>query len=162
MPVLLEKPFANTTDECFAFVDKLSSLPDGGAKLVNVGFNRAFDPAARAAAGWSEGGLIGDLQQSLLGLHHRLERVCGTGERLKTPGISPALEGGQTGGTDARIAVGGDGGRTAEHVEALHHHEVGGQDVGVGSPSLPTTPGDERGGGPADDEEARTELHAAQ
>jgi len=83
VPVLLEKPFANTTDECFAFVDKLSSLPEGGAKLVNVGFNRAFDPAARAAAGWSEGGLIGDLQQS----HHVHQQKNPRTRKSTAPGI---------------------------------------------------------------------------
>jgi myo-inositol 2-dehydrogenase/D-chiro-inositol 1-dehydrogenase len=65
-PVLVEKPFANSIEEA---ADFCRSLGDGGNRLVQVGFQRHFDPAARTALAWLSGGRIGTLQQS----HHVLQ-----------------------------------------------------------------------------------------
>jgi myo-inositol 2-dehydrogenase/D-chiro-inositol 1-dehydrogenase len=65
-PVLVEKPFANSIAEAADFCDRLGEGPD---RLVQVGFQRHFDAAARVALGWISSGRIGALQQS----HHVLQ-----------------------------------------------------------------------------------------
>ena len=65
-PVLVEKPFANSIEEA---ADFCGSLGEGANRLVQVGFQRHFDTAARAALGWLSSGRIGTLQQS----HHVLQ-----------------------------------------------------------------------------------------
>jgi myo-inositol 2-dehydrogenase/D-chiro-inositol 1-dehydrogenase len=65
-PVLVEKPFANSIEEA---ADFCGTLGDAASRLVQVGFQRHFDAAARAALGWLSAGRIGALQQS----HHVLQ-----------------------------------------------------------------------------------------
>jgi myo-inositol 2-dehydrogenase/D-chiro-inositol 1-dehydrogenase len=65
-PVLVEKPFANSIAEAADFCRMLGDVPN---RLVQVGFQRHFDAAARAALDWIASGRIGRLQQS----HHVLQ-----------------------------------------------------------------------------------------
>jgi myo-inositol 2-dehydrogenase / D-chiro-inositol 1-dehydrogenase len=65
-PVFVEKPFANSIAEAADFCGRLGEYPD---RLVQVGFQRHFDAAARAALDWISSGRIGALQQS----HHVLQ-----------------------------------------------------------------------------------------
>jgi myo-inositol 2-dehydrogenase/D-chiro-inositol 1-dehydrogenase len=65
-PVFVEKPFANSIAEAADFRGKLGS---GANRLVQLGFQRHFDAAARAALAWVSTGRIGELQQS----HHVLQ-----------------------------------------------------------------------------------------
>ena len=65
-PVFVEKPFANSIAEAADFCARLG---DGPNRLVQVGFQRHFDAAARAALKWISSGRIGTLQQS----HHVLQ-----------------------------------------------------------------------------------------
>jgi len=65
-PVLVEKPFANSIAEAADFCARLGG---GANRLVQVGFQRHFDMAARAALDWVSCGRIGSLQQS----HHVLQ-----------------------------------------------------------------------------------------
>ena len=65
-PVLVEKPFANSIGEAADFHRRLG---DRANRLVQVGFQRHFDAAARAALAWVSTGRIGALQQS----HHVLQ-----------------------------------------------------------------------------------------
>lgn len=83
VPVLMEKPFANTSDEAFNFLDALSELPDAGRKLVMVGHSRAYDPAANAAGAWLQAGLIGAIQQS----HHVHQQKNPRTRKSTAPGI---------------------------------------------------------------------------
>jgi myo-inositol 2-dehydrogenase/D-chiro-inositol 1-dehydrogenase len=64
--VFVEKPFANTVAEAADFCGRLGECSN---RLVQVGFQRHFDAAARAALGWISSGRIGWLQQS----HHVLQ-----------------------------------------------------------------------------------------
>ena len=64
--VLVEKPFANSIAEAADFCGRLG---DRAKRLVQVGFQRHFDAAARTALGWLANGHIGTLQQS----HHVLQ-----------------------------------------------------------------------------------------
>ncbi len=66
IPVMVEKPFANSIAEAFEYVGELG---DDGDRLVQVGFNRFYDPATQAASEWVAAGSIGDLQQT----HHILQ-----------------------------------------------------------------------------------------
>ena len=66
IPVLVEKPFANSIEEAADFCGRLD---DGASRLVQVGFQRHFDAAAGAALAWLSAGRIGTLQQS----HHVLQ-----------------------------------------------------------------------------------------
>lgn len=84
VPVLLEKPFANTTAEACDLADALEALPRGGDRLVQVAFNRAFDEAAQAAERWVGDGLIGELQQS----HHVLQDKNPTPPSYQSAGIT--------------------------------------------------------------------------
>ena len=65
-PVLVEKPLANSIGEAADFCGRLG---DRERRLVQVGFQRHFDAAARTALRWVSGGDIGTLQQS----HHVLQ-----------------------------------------------------------------------------------------
>jgi myo-inositol 2-dehydrogenase/D-chiro-inositol 1-dehydrogenase len=65
-PVLVEKPLANSIAEAADFCRRLGDCPN---RLVQVGFQRHFDAAARAALDWVSSGRIGTLQQS----HHVLQ-----------------------------------------------------------------------------------------
>ena len=65
-PVFVEKPFANSIGEAADFCARLENCPN---QLVQVGFQRHFDAAARAALDWISRGRIGALQQS----HHVLQ-----------------------------------------------------------------------------------------
>jgi myo-inositol 2-dehydrogenase/D-chiro-inositol 1-dehydrogenase len=65
-PVFVEKPLANSIAEAAGFCAKLGA---GATRLVQVGFQRHFDAAARAALAWVAEGRIGALQQS----HHVLQ-----------------------------------------------------------------------------------------
>ena len=65
-PVFVEKPFANSIAEAADFCGRLGDCPN---RLVQVGFQRHFDAAARAALDWISSGRIGSLQQS----HHVLQ-----------------------------------------------------------------------------------------
>ena len=65
-PVLVEKPLANSIAEAADFCGKLG---ERGKRLVQVGFQRHFDAAARTALRWVADGQIGTLQQS----HHVLQ-----------------------------------------------------------------------------------------
>ena len=65
-PVLVEKPFANSIAEA---ADFCGTLGDNASRLVQVGFQRHFDAAARTALTWLSAGRIGTLQQS----HHVLQ-----------------------------------------------------------------------------------------
>ena len=66
IPVLVEKPLARTVAETAALVEELGADAD---RLVQVAFQRHYDPATRLAAGWVSRGLIGSIQQS----HHVLQ-----------------------------------------------------------------------------------------
>ena len=65
-PVLVEKPFANSIAEAADFCGRLGEC---ASRLVQVGFQRHFDAAARVALDWVSSGRIGALQQS----HHVLQ-----------------------------------------------------------------------------------------
>ncbi|MCC7010531.1 MAG: Gfo/Idh/MocA family oxidoreductase [Acidobacteria bacterium] len=61
IPVLVEKPLAGSIAEAAAFC---AALGPSGDSLVQVGFQRGYDAATRAASRWVAEGLIGDLQQT--------------------------------------------------------------------------------------------------
>jgi myo-inositol 2-dehydrogenase/D-chiro-inositol 1-dehydrogenase len=65
-PVFVEKPFANSIAEAADFCGRLGDCPN---RRVQVGFQRHFDAAGRAALDWISSGRIGLLQQS----HHVLQ-----------------------------------------------------------------------------------------
>jgi myo-inositol 2-dehydrogenase/D-chiro-inositol 1-dehydrogenase len=64
--VFVEKPFANSIAEAADFCGRLGECSN---RLVQVGFQRHFDAAARVALDWMARGRIGALQQS----HHVLQ-----------------------------------------------------------------------------------------
>jgi myo-inositol 2-dehydrogenase/D-chiro-inositol 1-dehydrogenase len=64
--VFVEKPFANSIAEAADFCGQLGDCPN---RLVQVGFQRHFDLAARVALDWIASGRIGSLQQT----HHVLQ-----------------------------------------------------------------------------------------
>lgn len=66
IPVMLEKPFANSVAEA---VEYARLLGDAGNRLVQVGLHRYYDPAGQIAMEWVTKGLIGELQQT----HHILQ-----------------------------------------------------------------------------------------
>ena len=66
IPVLVEKPIVRTVAEAAAIVQQLGA---SGDRLIQVAFQRHYDPATRLAAGWVSRGSIGSLQQS----HHVLQ-----------------------------------------------------------------------------------------
>ena len=85
-PVLIEKPFTNSIAEAADFCKRLGECP---SHLVQVGFQRHFDEAARVALGWVSSGRIGPLQQS----HHVLQDK------------NPTPAGYQSGGITADMAI---------------------------------------------------------
>lgn len=80
-PVLVEKPLANSTAEAADFYRELG---DGANRLVQVGFQRHFDAAARLALDWISSGRIGALQQS----HHVLQDKNPTPAAYQSCGIT--------------------------------------------------------------------------
>ena len=79
--VLVEKPLAGSVAEALSF---FKALPEGGARLVQIGFQRHYDAAARAAIDWVSRGLIGELQQT----HHVLQDKNPTPEGYQSAGIT--------------------------------------------------------------------------
>jgi myo-inositol 2-dehydrogenase/D-chiro-inositol 1-dehydrogenase len=79
--VLLEKPMANTIAEALEFS---RALGEDGSRLVQIGFQRHYDAANRAAIAWVTQKLIGDLQQT----HHVLQDKNPTPEGYQSPGIT--------------------------------------------------------------------------
>ncbi|MBX3423451.1 MAG: Gfo/Idh/MocA family oxidoreductase [Pirellulaceae bacterium] len=61
VPVLVEKPLANSVAEAARLC---SQLGDAGDRLIQVAFQRRYDAAIELARAWFEQGRIGQLQQS--------------------------------------------------------------------------------------------------
>jgi myo-inositol 2-dehydrogenase/D-chiro-inositol 1-dehydrogenase len=80
-PALVEKPFANSIEEAADFCGRLGARAN---RLVQVGFQRHFDSAARAALSWLTAGRIGQLQQS----HHVLQDKNPTPAGYQSSGIT--------------------------------------------------------------------------
>jgi myo-inositol 2-dehydrogenase / D-chiro-inositol 1-dehydrogenase len=80
-PVLVEKPFANSIAEA---ADVCGRLGDCANRLVQVGFQRHFDAAARVALDWVSSGRIGALQQT----HHVLQDKNPTPAGYQSCGIT--------------------------------------------------------------------------
>ena len=81
IPVLVEKPVASSIAEAAAIAGELGAAAD---RLVQVAFQRHYDAATRAAAGWVERGLIGSIQQS----DHVLQDKNPTPEQYQSCGIT--------------------------------------------------------------------------
>lgn len=81
VPVLVEKPVANSIAEAAAIV---SEVGPGADRLVQVAFQRHYDAATRAAAEWVAQGLIGSIQQS----DHVLQDKNPTPEHYQSGGIT--------------------------------------------------------------------------
>ena len=81
IPVLMEKPFANSVAEA---VEYTRVLGDAGGRLIQVGLQRHFDPAGQIAMEWVSKGLIGDLQQT----HHVLQDKNPTPVAYQSTGIT--------------------------------------------------------------------------
>ena len=81
IPVLVEKPVANSIAEAAAIAGELGPAAD---RLVQVAFQRHYDEATRAAAGWVAQGLIGSIQQS----DHVLQDKNPTPEAYQSCGIT--------------------------------------------------------------------------
>src|SRR5262245_37223620 len=81
VPVLVEKPLADTIGEAAALVQELGA---GGDRLVQVAFQRQYDAATRLASGWVSQGRIGSLQQS----HHVLQDKNPTPVSYESCGIT--------------------------------------------------------------------------
>lgn len=81
IPVLVEKPLAGSVTEAAEFCNALGAAGD---RLVHVAFQRYYDAAAEAAAGWVAAGLIGELQQS----HHVLQDKNPTPANYQSCGIT--------------------------------------------------------------------------
>jgi myo-inositol 2-dehydrogenase / D-chiro-inositol 1-dehydrogenase len=81
IPVLVEKPVASSIAEAAAIAGELGAAAD---RLVQVAFQRHFDAATRAAAGWVGQGLIGSIQQS----DHVLQDKNPTPEQYQSGGIT--------------------------------------------------------------------------
>ena len=79
--VLVEKPLAGSVAEAAAFC---TALPAARHGLVQVAFQRHYDPAAQAAARWVAEGRIGALQQS----HHVLQDKNPTPAAYQSSGIT--------------------------------------------------------------------------
>ena len=80
-PVLVEKPVANSIAEAAGFC---AALGGGANRLLQVGFQRHFDAAARTALGWLSAGRIGEIQQS----HHVLQDKNPTPAAYQSCGIT--------------------------------------------------------------------------
>ena len=81
IPVMVEKPMANSVDEAVQFVKHLG--PDG-PHLVQVALQRYYDPPAQAAMEWVSKGRIGLLQQT----HHVLQDKNPTPPDYQSCGIT--------------------------------------------------------------------------
>lgn len=81
IPVLLEKPFANSVAEAVEFCQQLGAA---GNRLVQVAFQRYYDAAARVAMDWVARGLLGEMQQS----HHVLQDKNPTPAAYQSCGIT--------------------------------------------------------------------------
>jgi myo-inositol 2-dehydrogenase / D-chiro-inositol 1-dehydrogenase len=81
IPVLVEKPVASSIAEAAAIAGELGAAAD---RLVQVAFQRHYDAATRAAAGWVGQGLIGSIQQS----DHVLQDKNPTPEHYQSGGIT--------------------------------------------------------------------------
>lgn len=81
IPVLVEKPVANSIAEVAAIIAEVGASAD---RLIQVAFQRHYDPATRAAAGWVAQGLIGSIQQS----DHVLQDKNPTPEAYQSCGIT--------------------------------------------------------------------------
>ena len=81
IPVLVEKPVTSSIAEAAAIAGELGAAAD---RLVQVAFQRHYDEATRAAAGWVEQGLIGSIQQS----DHVLQDKNPTPEAYQSCGIT--------------------------------------------------------------------------
>ena len=81
IPVLLEKPFANSVADAVEFC---RNLDGAGQRLVQVAFNRFYDAAAQAAMDWAARGLVGEVQQS----HHVLQDKNPTPPAYQSCGIT--------------------------------------------------------------------------
>jgi predicted dehydrogenase len=81
IPVMMEKPFANSVAEA---VEYTRVLGDAGGRLIQVGLQRHYDPAGQTAMRWVSEGLIGDLQQT----HHVLQDKNPTPAAYQSTGIT--------------------------------------------------------------------------
>ena len=81
IPVLVEKPVANSIAEAAEIAEQLGS---GAERLVQVAFQRHYDAATRLAAEWVGHGLIGSLQQS----DHVLQDKNPTPQNYQSCGIT--------------------------------------------------------------------------
>jgi len=81
VPVFLEKPMASSIQEAAVFCRELD---DRGDRLVQLGFQRHYDDAGRAAAAWVRDGRIGPLQQT----QHVIQDKNSTPEGYQSAGIT--------------------------------------------------------------------------
>ncbi len=79
--VLIEKPLASSIEEAAALS---AQLGEPGRRLVQVGFQRHYDEAGRAALAWVRAGRLGHLQQS----HHVLQDKNPTPAGYQSCGIT--------------------------------------------------------------------------
>jgi len=79
--VLVEKPLADSIEEAAVLS---AELGDAGRRLVQVGFQRHYDEAARTALAWVRAGRLGKLQQS----HHVLQDKNPTPAGYQSCGIT--------------------------------------------------------------------------
>lgn len=81
IPVLVEKPLANSVQEAISFCRQLKQNQQ---HLVQVAFQRHYDEATQLAGRWFDDGLIGELQQS----HHVLQDKNPTPPAYQSCGIT--------------------------------------------------------------------------
>ena len=81
IPVLVEKPMADSAAEAVEFVKDLGT---GGSRLVQVALQRYYDPPAQTAMEWVSKGRIGLLQQT----HHVLQDKNPTPPDYQSGGIT--------------------------------------------------------------------------
>ena len=79
--VFVEKPLASSIEEAAALS---AQLGETGRRLVQVGFQRHYDEAGRAALAWVRAGRLGQLQQS----HHVLQDKNPTPPGYQSCGIT--------------------------------------------------------------------------
>lgn len=81
IPVLVEKPMANSVQEAISFCQQLKAF---NPHMIQVAFQRYYDAATQLAGQWFDGGLIGHLQQS----HHFLQDKNPTPPAYQSCGIT--------------------------------------------------------------------------
>jgi myo-inositol 2-dehydrogenase/D-chiro-inositol 1-dehydrogenase len=81
IPVLVEKPLANSVAEAVKFCQQLGAAGD---QLVQVAFHRFYDAATQVAMDWAARGLVGEVQQS----HHVLQDKNPTPPAYQSCGIT--------------------------------------------------------------------------